>query len=323
MSVPNHYRYKSYGLSLDDGNNWCITGYEDDIALVENLASIMELSECSSNDSLKFIYSGNKFDIKDEKHKKFLGLDISNNDKEWSLYDFLYLNIWHNSTFSNIVCDSKLGELKNKVKCKNFICKPMIELYRERIQYMILWYSIHPIYQKSMKSGGLPFHAGLAEYNGHGVLFSAKSGTGKSTCCSRLPSYWKPLCDDEALVVRNQNGKYRVHPFPTWSHYFEETASKTWQVEYSVPVSAIFFLEQSDVDEIIPLKSEDATILITGSATQACDKFFRDIDKSEQAKIMRESFNNAFEMARKIPTYRLRLTLTGRFWEIIEKVIGS
>jgi SynChlorMet cassette protein ScmC len=304
MIGPNQIYPKGYCLSLSDGSEWRITGYEDGICLADKLAFVMRLKECSASNSPLLVFFEKTNDIINEDHINLFRLKMPDSEADWRMHDFSIFRIWHDSTFSNVIAQSLLKE------------------YRYNDEYYIIWYVLHLIYQRSMKKGGLPFHAGAVEYKDHGILLSAKSGTGKSTCCRRLPSHWKALCDDEALVVLDVNGKYRVHPFPTWSNYLTNyNHPNTWQVEHSVPVSAIFFLEQSDIDEAIPLDANQSAMLIANSATQACNTFITNIKKEYQTEFMREAFNNAFEIAKAIPAYRLRVSLNGRFWEEIEKVL--
>jgi len=137
----------------------------------------------------------------------------------------------------------------------------------------------------------------------------------------RLPEHWRTLCDDEALVVADRQEKYRAHPFPTWSEYLWKRSQKTWNVQYSVPLSAIFFLEQSGTDTIEPLGEGHAAVLITESASQIYEKFWRKSDQKDQREFREELFNNACTMAKKIPCYRLYVSLNGRFWEKMEDVL--
>jgi SynChlorMet cassette protein ScmC len=168
---------------------------------------------------------------------------------------------------------------------------------------------------------GLSLHSALAEYNGKGILFAAPGGTGKSTCYNRLPDYWKPLCDDETLIVLDQNDTYRAHPFPTWSDYLMKRKENTWDVQYSVPLSAIFFIEQSDHDEIIYIDRRKSTLSITGSAKQILAIFLHGMKKEQKIDISTKMFNNAFDMAKKIPVFRLLVSLNGQFWKEVEKVV--
>jgi hypothetical protein len=45
------------------------------------------------------------------------------------------------------------------------------------------------------------------------------------------------------------------------------------------------------------------------------------MDREEVKSSRLKLFDNACELARKIPAYRLRITKSGRFWEEIEKVL--
>ena len=161
------------------------------------------------------------------------------------------------------------------------------------------------------------------ERAGQGFLLVASGGKGKSTCCRRLPDDWRPLCDDEALVVLNEEKNYQAHPFPTWSDHLWQRSDNTWNVEYSVPLMGIFFLEQSEADAVEPLGEGRAAVLMTESAAQICEKFWRNLAEEDQKKHRTELFDNACEMAQRIPAYRLKMSLEGRFWEKMEEVIGS
>jgi SynChlorMet cassette protein ScmC len=96
---------------------------------------------------------------------------------------------------------------------------------------------------------------------------------------------------------------------------------KTWNVQYSVPLAGAFFLEQSEVDEVLPVGEGQAAVLMNESAGQICGKYWRNLDKEDQKNFREELFNNACEMAKKIPAYRLNVSLEGRFWEKIEQVL--
>ena len=87
-----------------------------------------------------------------------------------------------------------------------------------------------------------------------------------------------------------------------------------------MPLSAIIFLEQSGTDTIEPLGEGHAAVLITKSASQIYEKFWRKSDQTDQRKFREELFNNACKMAKQIPAYRLGVSLNGRFWEKMEEV---
>jgi len=291
-----HYT-KIYNLILRDGNNWHITSDKDNTLIIDKFANIMSLKESQPDGFPKLLFtSKNKKDDYTEYE------DAKYKDTEWEYYDCGVVHIWCHRNDWNVICE-------------------VSDDLNDTDRYLAMWNSIQCIFRRSLQFGGIPFHTGLAEYKGQGVLFAATSGTGKSTCCRRLPSHWKVLCDDEALIVRDNKKTYSVHPFPTWSEYLSKRAENKWDVQYSVPVSAIFFLEQSEKDEVIPLSAEKASILISSSSVQALEKTWKRMIAEEKTVMIKAIFNNAFEMATVIPAYRLRVSLNGQFWEEVEKVM--
>ena len=62
-------------------------------------------------------------------------------------------------------------------------------------------------------------------------------------------------------------------------------------------------------------------LLISESAMQICEKFWRNASEEEQRKFRKMLFNNACKMAKQIPAYRLGVSPNGRFWEKMEDVL--
>jgi len=305
-----NYPYsKGYYLHLSDGNNWWITGDADSIEYVNKFADIMRLKECLSDNFPKLIFFRViKDQIIDMDNPFSPGSESSIIGAVLKFHELTFINIWSNNNLHDVVCEL----IENKNGREEF----------EKNKYLAMRASLKPVYLRSMRMGGLPFHAALVECAGRGILLAAKGGGGKTTCCRRLPDYWKILCDDENLVVLDKNEVYRAHPFPTWSDYSMKRLENTWNVQYSVPFSGIFFIEQSESDEIIPLSVGEASVLMTRSVTQVIGRLWNNLPREEQKATMRDIFNNAFEMAKIVPAFRLRVSLDGRFWENIEKVLG-
>jgi SynChlorMet cassette protein ScmC len=178
-----------------------------------------------------------------------------------------------------------------------------------------------PIYTDSLLTGGLPVHGALVEIGGAGVILAGRSGEGKSTACGRLEAPWRALGDDLCLVVPCAAGGYRAHPLPTWSALSEGGGSGMCRSGSSVPLRAIFFLEQFAEDECLDLKRSTAAVSLAASALQV----FRSIDfefpRREEEEVKKALYASAASLALKIPSHLLRLSLTGRFWERIEEVI--
>jgi SynChlorMet cassette protein ScmC len=181
--------------------------------------------------------------------------------------------------------------------------------------------ALFPVYDLTVRRGGLPLHCALVERGGRGVLLVGRSGVGKSTACRRLPEGWNPLCDDLALAVRVPGGGFAAHPLPTWSAVRSDSEKHTWDIQRGVRLSAIFFLAQSAEDDVLPAGKAVATVILADAAMMIFGTV-RVRDRSLEKKLLGgNAVANAAAMARSVPTYILRLSLMGRFWENIESVL--
>ena len=177
-----------------------------------------------------------------------------------------------------------------------------------------------PLYLDILDRGGLPVHAALVERDGRGILLAGRSGIGKSTCCRRLPLPWRGLADDLVLVIRDSSGRYRAHPLPTWSAV-RSGFEGTWNVSRSVPLEAVFFLDQSGSDEVVPVGKGAAAV----GCSQSANEVLRSVGPfrldGRQVNVGSRVFENAAGLFLALPAFQLRVSLTGRFWEKIDEVL--
>ena len=289
-----------YRLQLRDGNSLWLTGCNNILPWLDKLAAILELKESPPNGIPKLVFS-KMGDLADTRSKLSNGA-IRGVSGKWFCHDNHLVRIWNTSDADSIFCEIESEET-------------------HRIEYISMWNSLQSIYQRSIGAGGLPIHSALIELNGRGVLLAAPGDTGKSTCCRRLPSRWRMLCDDETLVVLDKHGRFWAHPFPTWSEYLNTNLRNTWDVQYSVPLRGVFFLEKAEVDESIAIGNGQTAFLLTDAATQVCQKFWRRSSKEYQTEFRTRILNNACGVAERVPAFRLRFSLHGGFWEEIEKAL--
>jgi SynChlorMet cassette protein ScmC len=292
---------KSYQLDLGNGLCWSLSACDVTGKWLDKLAYIMRLEPSGTNNMAKIVFCkmGNFPRVKERYHAEYRDLNSCGDATGWFAYDNRNVRIWFNDTISDVIC----------------------EIDNDGIDIVNMWTSLHPISQRVQDGGGLPFHAALLELDGQGIILAASGDTGKSTSCSRLPDYWHPLCDDEVLVVYEPENGYRAHPFPTWSEYLWKSCDKSWNVQHSVPLRALFFLEQAQSDEVIPLGGGQAAVSLNQSATQISGKFWRILDDETKKQSAKFQFDNACNMAKSIPAFTLRASLHGRFWEEIEKTL--
>jgi SynChlorMet cassette protein ScmC len=176
----------------------------------------------------------------------------------------------------------------------------------------------------SQRDGGLLIHGALVERNGNGILMAGRSKVGKTTASSRLPHSWHSLCDDMALIVRDDLGGYWVHPWPTWSRFRRNGSGDRWKVERAIPLKGIFVLEQGE-DGARALGCGQAACLLLECTKQATNYLIEGLNLSEEevSAYNLQRFENVCALAKAIPSYLLRLSLNGSFWIEMEIALNG
>jgi SynChlorMet cassette protein ScmC len=177
--------------------------------------------------------------------------------------------------------------------------------------------------REAQARGGFFIHGALAEKGGRGVILAAPGGTGKTTASKRLPAPWRSLCDDTTLVVRDPQGVYWAHPWPTWSSFQDDGPGGTWNVQAAVPLKAIFVLVQADENRVERVGPGQAVSLLVECVRQASQFMPVGLFKEEIHALHLERFNNLCALARVIPVSVLHISRTGAFWQEIERSLEA
>jgi hypothetical protein len=172
--------------------------------------------------------------------------------------------------------------------------------------------------RQAQARGGVLLHGALAERDGMGVILTARGGMGKTTASNRLPAPWRSLCDDATLAVRDSQGNYWAHPWPTWSRFLDGGPGGTWDVQSAVPLKGIFFLAQAVEDRVERLGHGHAVSMLVECVGQASMVMASGLGKEELRALHLERFNNLCALARVVPAHVLHISLTGAFWQEIE-----
>jgi hypothetical protein len=179
------------------------------------------------------------------------------------------------------------------------------------------------IARESQARGGFLIHGALAERHGAGVILAAPGGTGKTTASNRFSLPWRSLSDDTTLVVRDRQGNYWAHPWPTWSRFMDEGPCGTWDVQRAVPLKRIFFLSRSTEDRVERVGPGHAVSLLAEFVRQVTTFMAPGLSKEELRTLHLERFDNLCALARVMPVHRLHLSLTGAFWKEIETTLSD
>lgn len=191
----------------------------------------------------------------------------------------------------------------------------------QELQVLLMMQLSRLISYLNQDHGGVLFHAALAECLGHGVLMAGRSMVGKSTTSGRLIPPWRALCDDTALVIRDPEGRYMAHPWPTWSRFLWGGTGGSWEASRAVPLRGIFILEQGQ-DKVEILGKGAASCLLSECANQVAVQTRLLLTQKEAQISNLLMFNNICDLVNQVPVFTLHQSLTGRFWEEMETALA-
>lgn len=223
----------------------------------------------------------------------------------------------------------------SKPSSKKFRCEQTVCLVSPAENEETLIFGMLPIAEAILRTelskGGLLIHGALAEATsplGGGILFAGQGNVGKTTTSNRLPTRWKSLSDDASLVLRDVNGQYWAHPWPTWSRFFKDEKGNpgpggNWDIQTGIPLKALFFLAQAEVDRIEQIPFTPALAFLMETVQQASWPIIGRLPNDKAYILQKQLFAVAEEFVQIIPTYTLHLSLTGAFWELIEETFAS
>lgn len=182
------------------------------------------------------------------------------------------------------------------------------QLSREEHEYM---WTGEGFYNAVLQHGGIVLHSSCVEKDGQAYLFSAKSGTGKSThthlWLSEIPDT-RIINDDKPLLVR-RGGKFCACGTP-FSGKTDENINE------SVPVRAIIFLHRSEENTVKRMNPALAVPLFIAQTINPHIKEYAN-----------EMLERTDEILTEIPVFSLGCNKeagTGKFaYEEIEKQIKS
>lgn len=295
------------GLRLGHEEPWHILGIDDySVAVVARLAELLNLAPLSTPPRRRLLIADRR-----REHRRFEGRVYSrllpfftvppgNADTEFAprrLRPFLL------ESSENVACllspdDHAGGLLTGAI----------------RVLYI-------PIRQ-SLDRGGILLHGALAVRGDEGVILAGRSGSGKSTVSRRLPPPWQSLGDDLTLVMPDGRGGFLAHPMPTLSQAYDGSAGGPWEIERASALRGIFFLEQNPSDSVKPLGAGEGLCRLTAAAEQVSLPVVRDLPADDVRALRLTIFDNLCRLTAAVPSFHLRHSLDGRFWEEVENALA-
>lgn len=157
------------------------------------------------------------------------------------------------------------------------------------------WYGFR-FYSELVRHGGFFLHASAVALDGKAYLFSADSGTGKSTHTRLWTEYFGPehcfiINDDKPALIRGENGFYACGTPFSGKHDISRNVI--------VPVQALCFLEQAKENSIIKIGSKEAT-----------QRIFTQIMRTSDRAVMEELLSMLDVFLSGVPVYVLRCDIS-------------
>ncbi len=304
--MTRHSSLESYTLSVNSQITLHVIASLETENLINLFGRVFGLEPCSTNNIPKLLLTRCTPECDD--CREHISHSCAGEMKPvpvsgWKSEELLYAVLWRHPEIPDIFC-----------QIQHMDCM-MSDMARIKS-------ALNPVQKKAIKLGGGPLHAGLIEISGHGIAIAGHGDIGKSTFCSRVPDSWNTLCDDETLIIP-ENNRYTARPFPTWSDYLLDRPTQPRNISKGIPLTAIFFLKRSEKDRIVPMGEGEAAVRINESAKLILKSYWL-FNEPEGNREMNEAiFQNACRIAREIPAYTLHFTRTGECWEEIEQVLSE
>ncbi len=297
----------SYTMRLDDRCAWNLSATSGAAEWLQLFASALGLRHGNGDvfPQIKFIRgAGDVQPPDDPPWPPDLAEIAALTAQGWKSYRHGLVRFWTPPSGSNRVCE-------------------LLNSQSHKLDILMMGLALEPVHQKAIELRGVPLHGALLALEGKGVVLVGANDAGKTTCCQRLPERWDVLCDDETLVLRENEGGFFAHPFPTWSDHFQVRSGLRCDVSRRVPLSAIFFLQKSATVQVVPIGKGQAAARISESSGQTSVGRTLGLEAYEKRERRKRLFENACDLAKTLPAFNLRLNLTGNFWEEIEQVLSD
>ena len=150
----------------------------------------------------------------------------------------------------------------------------------------ILWYAI-------VIKDGIMLHSSALSYKGKGILFSAPSGTGKST----QSALWKKEFEDEVVIINDDTPFIRNIDSVSYVYGCPWSGKSEINEQMKVPVKAVISVKQGKENSVKKL-----------TATEGFFRIFNETKKPVESNMLDKAMDNVITFLSNTEVYELTCT---------------
>ena len=163
-------------------------------------------------------------------------------------------------------CDIEL--MSTLEKSRPFYQKDWPDVTDSDVEYMTSGFQF---YRKLLNFDGMMLHSSAVVVDGKAYLFSATSGTGKST----HTQLWLKMFGDRAFILNDDKPALRLIDGVWYAFGTPWSGKHDISVNTGVPVAGIVMVERAEENEITPWSGKDAIFAIFTQVNRPRDMEFR------------------------------------------------
>lgn len=163
-------------------------------------------------------------------------------------------------------------------------------------------------YRLLLKFSGMMLHASAVELDGKAYLFSAPSGTGKSTHAS----LWLKMFPERAMILNDDKPALRFEDGCVYAYGTPWSGKTSLNLNHKVPLAGICVLERSEVNRIESLKPEDAISPVLEQTVRSRDP--------EQMTLLLDVISAILQ---RTPVYKLKCNMNREAAELSYKTMSE
>lgn len=155
--------------------------------------------------------------------------------------------------------------------------------------------------------GGAVLHGSAIAYKGEGVVFSAPSGTGKST----HTALWKQCFGDDVVFVNDDKPPVRMKEDGVWMYGAPWSGKSDLNSNVCVPLKAIVFIQRAEENAIRRLELTESIFRIRNELVQPY----------HDEKIGEKLVDFMIELAQRVPVYLLSCNMDPQAAEVSRRAV--